>query len=751
MKEQTRNMETGKWMLPSHARGKAFAGKEPDRKGRNREGFDKKESDGNRYIGGSRHAMKMALSLILSLCMVIGLLPIQHLLPEQMKEQAGIADTVQAAEYTLSDPRIEADSSMTSGQKVTWDCIWFGSYPQAEVIPSGNYTAIRSVYLQTGDTIVDDSLYSALQNASGWDSNGDIMLNGKKYRRMKKGDATYSTSGHFYAYYNWSDSTTYHYFKYEPIKWRVLDVDGDKALILADKALDDRQYNMVDESVTWEKSTIRSFLNGYGASANQRGVDFSTSQNFLTTAFGSNQRSALFDSNVIQSDSLYNTSASARGNDTVDKVFLLSDSEVYGTDKAQSYGFVYSDDTYDEARRSRSSTYARAMGTAWYTYSGNKWNCGWLLRSPGYDSNSAIGVSDDGEVNDGYCRVDYDYVGIRPASFLNLKYTNLYSYAGTVCSDGTGKESGKDTAPGDNDNPQGTTGNVASFSLNANGGSGAANGTIQVTGSLKLSDSVQASKSAFDSEVNAIQWTSSNENVAKVTGCRYVTSAQGGREVSLLVSVASYSEGEAVITGRTANGLTSSCTVIVKKQEEVSEDEGEGHIFSEGKVTLSYRSDGKLGNEKKSKSHNVTHDFYYSDKFFYQNNTEYNNSLAVMTLGLELTAFSDPDVDDKYTVTMPGNERANNIKKAYKSLGFSKIEYQKYDVPLSDASNTVAYSFAKKTITSGSSKDTLVAVVVRGGGYGAEWASNFDVGKSGNANGFDKAALDVSFDALYQR
>ena len=120
MKEQTRNMETGKWMFPSHARGKAFAGKEPDRKGRNREGFDKKESDRNRYIGGSRHAMKMALSLLLSLCMVIGLLPVQHLLPEQMKEQAGIADTVQAAGYTLSDPRIEADSSMTAGQKVTW-------------------------------------------------------------------------------------------------------------------------------------------------------------------------------------------------------------------------------------------------------------------------------------------------------------------------------------------------------------------------------------------------------------------------------------------------------------------------------------------------------------------------------------------------------------------------------------------------------------------------------------------------------
>ena len=340
-------------------------------------------------------------------------------------------------EKTLSAPEVVSDSGMTAGQKVTWDCIWFGSYPQAEVIPSGNYTAIGSEYLQEGDTIVDDGLYATLQSANGWDSKGDITLNGLKYRRMKMDDATYGTSGEYYQY-NWSDSTTYHYFKYEPIKWRVLDVDGDRALILADKGLDDRQYNTVKENVTWEKSTIRSFLNGYGASANQRGIDFSSSQNFLTTAFGSSQQAALFDSNVIQSDSLYNTSADARGNDTVDKVFLLSDSQVYGTDKAKSYGFVSSRDTYDEARRCKSSTYAKAMGAWWNGGSSYRGNCRWWLRSPGYDSDGAKSVGSHGIV-EGYS-VNYNDLAARPVSFLNLKYTNLYSFAGTVCSDGTVSE-----------------------------------------------------------------------------------------------------------------------------------------------------------------------------------------------------------------------------------------------------------------------------------------------------------------------
>lgn len=34
----------------------------------------------------------------------------------------------------LRNPRIEEDSSLDAGQKVTWDCIYFGSYPQTEIV-----------------------------------------------------------------------------------------------------------------------------------------------------------------------------------------------------------------------------------------------------------------------------------------------------------------------------------------------------------------------------------------------------------------------------------------------------------------------------------------------------------------------------------------------------------------------------------------------------------------------------------------
>ncbi|MGN0513104.1 MAG: leucine-rich repeat protein [Lachnospiraceae bacterium] len=168
-----------------------------------------------------------------------------------------------------------------------------------------------------------------------------------------------------------------------------------------------------------------------------------------------------------------------------------------------------------------------------------------------------------------------------------------------------------------------------------------------------------------------------------------------------------------------------------------------------GIVSLSFRSDsanctGENSNVDESETSGIMqHDFYYDDEFFYKDNTKYNNSLAVMTLGMELTSYSSPKYDDKYTDTLSQNERAENIKDAYAKLGFFNAEYYNYNVPLSDNSDKVAFSIATKKITDGESSDTLIAVVIRGGGYGAEWGSNFNVGNNGNATGFDSAAKSV--------
>lgn len=350
---------------------------------------------------------------------------------------------VNAAE-NISNPRIVKDSSMEAGQKVTWDCVYFGSYPQSEI------------------TSKDGSIYNALKNATGWDENNDITIGRTKYRRLKREDATHYSSNEE-GQYNWNGNyKTYHYFKYEPIKWRVLNRNGNDAFLLADVALDDQKYNTnyEDVDVTWETSSMRSWLNGYGASVNQSKTDYSK-KNFINSAFTSTQKNAIKTTSVVNNNNInYGTTG---GNNTSDQVFLFSTSEVYNTDTAAGYGFV-KNNIDDEARRSRCSTYAHAMGTwryydtdAEYTkYNGNVY---WRLRSSSWCSASYV---DYGYGLFEYIDVDepsFSLCGMRPALHLNLSSSNLYSYAGTVCSDAMKSgESGTDnpvnpSEPDESDTP----------------------------------------------------------------------------------------------------------------------------------------------------------------------------------------------------------------------------------------------------------------------------------------------------------
>lgn len=337
---------------------------------------------------------------LLTLTLLFGLFPIGS---------GNNLNKVQAA-TTLNNPRIVADWSMESGKKVTWDCVWFGAYPQSEVT--------------SGD------IYNKLKNAKGWDGNNDIVINGNKYRRLKGEDATYYLSNSANQY-NWNNNySTYHYFKYEPIKWRVLEVSNGQALLLADKVLDNQKYNKNYVNVTWETSSIRSWLNGQGALFNQPGIDY-TRNNFINTAFSENEQKNILVTNVINDNNIDN--GTAGGNDTFDRIFLLAESQIY----TEKNGFAVKYNVRDEARRSQCSSYAFAMGCWKTTETPYKGNVQWWLRSPGMSENYAVEVYAYGWVSYLGNNVDRSYDGVRPALHLNLSSSNLYSYAGTVCSDGT--------------------------------------------------------------------------------------------------------------------------------------------------------------------------------------------------------------------------------------------------------------------------------------------------------------------------
>ena len=149
---------------------------------------------------------------------------------------------------------------------------------------------------------------------------------------------------------------------------------------------------------------------------------------------------------------------------------------------------------------------------------------------------------------------------------------------------------------------------------------------------------------------------------------------------------------------------------------------------------------------------------YYNDSFFSGSSyTRYRHDLAKVALGLAVSAYT---ADTTYYGTVPtepgddsysdGNgtysdyeKRIANIAYAYEQMGIEKsdIEYMLYDESLSSAEHNVAYSISKKITTVDEEQTTLIFVVLRGGGYGAEWASNFDVGISGDySKGFDEAS-----------
>jgi len=269
----------------------------------------------------------------------------------------------QKSQYILHNPKVEDDSSTESGKKVTWNCLWFGSYPQSQI------------------TAEDGEIYTILTNIDNWNKNGDVIIENTKYHKTEKD-----------------------YFKYEPIKWRVLQSENGEAFLLSDVILDKQLYNENDKYVTWEKSSLRAWLN----------------KKFIKRAFIDEEREKINITEIVNQDNpVYGTEG---GNNTFDKIFLLSLSEVSEQQDGEKYGFLD-----DEIRACGKSDFSKTV--SW-----------WWLRSPGRNSFSAAEVDCCGWIL--RCGVDvcYDSDGVRPALHLNLSSSNLFSYAGTVSSDGTKKE-----------------------------------------------------------------------------------------------------------------------------------------------------------------------------------------------------------------------------------------------------------------------------------------------------------------------
>ncbi len=186
-----------------------------------------------------------------------------------------------------------------------------------------------------------------------------------------------------------------------PIEWLVLDRQGNKVLLLSRYGLDAKPYNTSYTNITWEKCTLRTWLN----------------KDFMNRAFTAEEQAAILTTNVDNSKSQgYSKWSTSGGNDTQDKIFLLSYAE------ANKYlGVTYSNDNNTKSRVSPTA-YAKAQGAG--TSSSYKTADGepagwWWLRSPGYRQYYAAYVSTVGSLSHPY--VNSDDGSVRPAFWLNLE------------------------------------------------------------------------------------------------------------------------------------------------------------------------------------------------------------------------------------------------------------------------------------------------------------------------------------------
>lgn len=139
-------------------------------------------------------------------------------------------------------------------------------------------------------------------------------------------------------------------------------------------------------------------------------------------------------------------------------------------------------------------------------------------------------------------------------------------------------------------------------------------------------------------------------------------------------------------------------------------------------------------------STNSETNYYYSDGYFAKSARLYNEHLATMTLNVAMAA-SQNYFDGSYSES----KAAENIINMFMSLGYTNITYN-YPEPEffgidEEIISTIGYAIASKKTIINNKEVTLIAIAIRGAGYGEEWASNVLLGDGIlEAKGFKNAA-----------
>ncbi len=300
------------------------------------------------------------------------------------------------------------------------DTVVYGCYPQTRIKVSGMTEALDTqavnwqsygYYSGTGES--DDGKMTA----KSYMQYCDVTYGGQKYRGVKFssyrpiGTGYTSSINHQQSNHYYTDTT--YWFRYEPLRWRVF--DPATGLMLCETIIDSQPYNNYmlasgeDEygyTAYWGDADKTHYANNYSESSLRQWLN----DEFYSTAFTKVQQDGILATTLDNSD--YSPDCAAYGSaSTTDKVFLLS----YNDFLNPAYGFE-ANQTKDFAIQVQGSDYAKCQGLRTYRF--NEYS-DWWLRSPGVDSDSACGVTEEGWIGPAYS-VNSTDVGIRPALRLNM-------------------------------------------------------------------------------------------------------------------------------------------------------------------------------------------------------------------------------------------------------------------------------------------------------------------------------------------
>ena len=335
----------------------------------------------------------------------------------------------------LGNPVRDAESHRYSGMtfdtvrfhKTRFNHVYFGSYPQKEI---------------KGSEITD-----AIRNGA-YDANGDAVIDGKKYRRLTWEMKT--TTGNFNetpkSYWMKTSDNGYRYFLYEPIKWRILQNEGDVLFLMSDNILDQQPMDAYTAyTKSWETYHLRTWLNYDGTTEWTLPKQYKI-KGFYRFAFDKEEQQRIQTTHVVQDINPYYTDDKGNpldsGPDTEDKIFLLSNTEI----TAEQYGFCSSEfEKTNNTKRTECfaaavgyTAYACALGPEDMDSSLYPISACWL-RTCGYKKAACMAFTNDGYAIGPYgYLVNAEYIGVVPALKADFRLSDCHKItfetngAGTV-------------------------------------------------------------------------------------------------------------------------------------------------------------------------------------------------------------------------------------------------------------------------------------------------------------------------------